>query len=808
MVVHTAMAQTAAAENYPAPHFDLAQLDQQSAISLLPMMTQALSSQQSDSEAESTPPLDRRFQPIDARWLQAPSTDTIFWLRLPVRNLSAQPIQWTLSIELPLLAEATLYQRDNRGGWRTEQQGIALPVEARINRDAIPWFSINTAAATTESLYLRLRVGQPLLLFDITARTPKSQQRYSHDLQLIIGIWFGMLLLAILNHIVQILFLHDENYIYTGALAFSVCLSELAYWGYLGLWLNIEQTISFLDIHIIVVGIQNIFALRLTRQFLDLKKYAPQHDWVYRKLDWLAPPLLLLFLFLPDGAYFQLVWVFIASSYASVIFFYLWRQGHPFIKLFALSWPPLLLSATLMMLRNLGVISSDFGVVLSYIASITISVLTISLLPTMRVSRMMQDTTSLLSSVEKSFDESIRLRRQLQQQVVHGKHELKEEQLRFEREQQGKRALLSLISHDLRGPLRSAALLSQRLRQQLQPDPQQIQRLDETLQQQIDLIDRLLDIETLRMRKQRMTQQQIDLAIVVENRLQHWRQITANVTQQLTYRIRARTMISVDLLLINTLLDSLIANAIQHSPAHAMICIEADHRTPYQFTIHNSGVTIPPEKQLQIFDAGYTTSTARDEYGSGRGLGLPLIRELIRQYGGDLQLLSPPEGVTFQVILPPRQRYILLVDDQPVQLDQLAHRIVQQLSPLEREAVVIINCDCVDDALKQLKEQLVDLIVSDVQMPKRDGFELLKAVRANPQWEEIPFIMMSSASDHVIQQKYQHQADQFGADALYQKPITAQQLFDLLKSIDINVGLELTDDTEHAHAIHEKIDTL
>lgn len=64
----------------------------------------------------------------------------------------------------------------------------------------------------------------------------------------------------------------------------------------------------------------------------------------------------------------------------------------------------------------------------------------------------------------------------------------------------------------------------------------------------------------------------------------------------------------------------------------------------------------------------------------------------------------------------------------------------------------IIEADDGSTAMKVLQSEKIDLIISDWNMPKMTGLELLKSVRSEPSWEKIPFIMVTAEAqqDNII----------------------------------------------------------
>ena len=82
--------------------------------------------------------------------------------------------------------------------------------------------------------------------------------------------------------------------------------------------------------------------------------------------------------------------------------------------------------------------------------------------------------------------------------------------------------------------------------------------------------------------------------------------------------------------------------------------------------------------------------------------------------------------------------------------------------------------DAIDglEALKKAKETLPDLILSDVQMPGLDGFELCAAIRSDPALQNVPVILMTAQKDEASRMK----GKIVGATDFLTKPVTADAL--------------------------------
>ncbi|MBF0377641.1 MAG: response regulator [Desulfamplus sp.] len=83
------------------------------------------------------------------------------------------------------------------------------------------------------------------------------------------------------------------------------------------------------------------------------------------------------------------------------------------------------------------------------------------------------------------------------------------------------------------------------------------------------------------------------------------------------------------------------------------------------------------------------------------------------------------------------------------------------------------------DALNKLKTNAVHMLISDLNMPKIDGIELIKQVRAMPQYKFIPIIMLTTESQADMKQK----GKAAGATGWIVKPFQPEQLLSVIKKV-------------------------
>jgi two-component system NtrC family sensor kinase len=175
--------------------------------------------------------------------------------------------------------------------------------------------------------------------------------------------------------------------------------------------------------------------------------------------------------------------------------------------------------------------------------------------------------------------------------------------------------------------------------------------------------------------------------------------------------------------------------------------------------VEDNGPGIPPDKLGKVFDPFFSTKAL----GKGTGLGLSLAYGCITEHGGEIRVESPPgQGTRFTLELPvsshavaettddpargvrewkaARRRRVLVVDDEP----SVAAIIAEVVSSAGHEVQVAHDGE---EARRQLQSQAVDLIITDLMMPRVSGHELYEEVlRQSP---ELASRMIFSTGDTV-----------------------------------------------------------
>ena len=275
---------------------------------------------------------------------------------------------------------------------------------------------------------------------------------------------------------------------------------------------------------------------------------------------------------------------------------------------------------------------------------------------------------------------------------------------------------------------------------------------------------------------------------------------------------------------IRQIVTNLLSNALKFTPEKGNIYISVHEpamaceaeKTHLVIKVKDTGIGIPEDQLLHIFDRFYQSDNSHTRNAEGTGIGLALTKELVRLMDGEITVKSPPpgsgKGSEFTVSLP-LTKVAITEDEDIVPLLQTSHEhpiaaatdqktIITDdynaANPLillveDNADVVAYTASCLPDyrlavgkdgkeGFEIAKEIIPDLIITDVMMPFVDGFELCRLLRSDEYTSHIPIIMLTAKAD--MESKLEGLST--GADAYLEKPFNKEELL-----IRINKLLEL-----------------
>lgn len=223
---------------------------------------------------------------------------------------------------------------------------------------------------------------------------------------------------------------------------------------------------------------------------------------------------------------------------------------------------------------------------------------------------------------------------------------------------------LSTVSHELRTPLASIKMASQMLevtlmRQSLlEEDDAPLSRYLRVLQEECDremqLVNDLLDLSRLEAQRVPLMLVSIPLPIWIPHLAESFAPRIQQQQCQLVFDIPDDLPAIVsDMGLLERVMIELLNNACKYTPPQETIKVQTRYDAHHVWLeIRNSGVEIPEESRSHLFDKFYRVPSTDPWKQGGTGLGLALVKRIVAQLQGTIELLDEPGCTTFLICLP------------------------------------------------------------------------------------------------------------------------------------------------------------
>ena len=364
---------------------------------------------------------------------------------------------------------------------------------------------------------------------------------------------------------------------------------------------------------------------------------------------------------------------------------------------------------------------------------------------------------------------------------------------------------LATLSHELRTPLNAilgwAQILgTSRTEEDLNQGVDAIQR---NARAQTQLIEDLLDMSRIISGKVRLDVQWTDLASVVDAAVDSVRPSADAKGIRLRRIIDPHAgPVSGDPTRLQQIVWNLLSNAIKFTPKGGKVDVLLERVNSHlEITVRDSGVGINPEFLPYVFERFRQADSSTTRAFGGLGLGLSIVKQLAELHGGTVRAKSTGEnqGATFSVSLPlaPLRSIesrehptslkapaidcevdleginVLLVDDEP-DARALITRVLTQCRATVQAAA------SADEGLALLRKYEPDLIISDIGMPGKDGYQFIQAVRgAEETIHDIPAIALTAFARSEDRTK----AMLAGYQVHISKPIEPQELLATVASL-------------------------
>ena len=371
-----------------------------------------------------------------------------------------------------------------------------------------------------------------------------------------------------------------------------------------------------------------------------------------------------------------------------------------------------------------------------------------------------------------------------------------------ERANRAKDDFVAMVSHELRTPL-NAILGWTQLMTRGRNDPALIQRgmdvVARNTRLQAQLISDLLDISRIVAGKLQLETRSVDLRSIVGESL---------VTMEAEARSKgvaleqslddAGALVEGDASRLQQICWNLLSNAVKFTPRGGRVSVRLTFDGPWaRVHVRDTGVGIRPEFLPHVFDRFQQADRSITRHFGGLGLGLSIVKHLVELHGGTVEASSEGEGkgATFTVTLPvvseameqERRRDPRESVDIGVALDAIRLLVVEDEADtleflrrlLTAHGATVLTAATAGEALSLVRDEPLDLLISDIGLPEMDGYDLIQSVRRQPSpGRDIPAIALTA----YARTEDRTRALRAGYQAHIAKPVEPNELLAMIAS--------------------------
>ncbi|MES2317136.1 MAG: diguanylate cyclase [Pseudomonadota bacterium] len=288
-------------------------------------------------------------------------TESVYWARLDVVNRHTTISEWLLEFQYPLIDHVELAIVYPDGRIETVRSGDRLPFAFRAMKHRFPMFRVSVPRDQHLTIYLRVR-SEGALQIPLMLHSTSALMARDHDEQLLLGVYYGILLAMFIYNTMLYLSVRDRNYlyysVYVGAWALmQLTLNGLAFeylWPQSPYWANMSVPV--------LVGTVICSTALFTGNFLEAKRFHPKLATGFKLFFLYGLVVIVAPFFIRYATAIKLSQ---AGALAECVFaltagVLCWKRGGVQARYFMLAWTMLIVGAAMYVMQNSGRIETMF----------------------------------------------------------------------------------------------------------------------------------------------------------------------------------------------------------------------------------------------------------------------------------------------------------------------------------------------------------------------------------------------------------------------------------------------------------------
>lgn len=324
-------------------------------------------------------------------------------------------------------------------------------------------------------------------------------------------------------------------------------------------------------------------------------------------------------------------------------------------------------------------------------------------------------------------------------------------------------------------------------------------------------VNDLLDLAKLEFGNAELSYVESDVAAMLRRIVAHFEVAAEQRRIRLAVQAPSQLIAQVDQDKLERVVINLLSNALKFTPSEGTVEVSLSEQDGMiRIVVNDTGPGVPPDQRETIFQRFHRVEGSDSRTQGGTGLGLAIVKEFVELHGGNVSVgAATGGGSSFVVTLPQAAPGALDLDRRPLEagdqvaaLDGVLHQLAVEASiekgdtlpsvagraevlvvednPELRAFVAValgdrFNVTTAADGIEGLVAAQAlrpDLIITDVMMPRMSGDQLIGALRADPQFDTIPVLLLTAKADDELRVRMLTS----GAQDYLTKPFESQEL--------------------------------
>lgn len=720
----------------------------------------------------------KEFTPLKNENTDLGFTDDNYWLNFRVHNALNEEIQYYIETSRPIVDVATFYKINNDGTVSIQKSGDLIPFKERTVSLRKTIFKINLLPNEIGNYYIHLKSDGEVINAPVILRTPDNLISVASFEQIIFGFFYGILIIASILYFFFFFAMKEKVFLYYSLYVLFIGLLQFSLDGYFyqfitpnSGWLSNKSVLIF-------AIISGVFLGKYAQTFLKVEKISTSLNFCYNLLYVFFACLMIIILFVPQ----------------------LFKYGYPIMNALGLFLLVLIISSLVVLYKTTGEIYQFFTLgIVSLITGFVIFILkNFSLLSYNFITENSSKLGTGLEVVFLSLSMASLIKKLKEDKEKHQTIALQ----KSEEMNEMKSYFLSNISHELRTPLNTIMNFIESI--DGETDSKSIHEKCEVIKSSssslLSSVNDILDFSKIEKNDikleeaafnfhELLSQIKCDIGLRAKSKNLDFQFLEANNLPDMVFGDNHR---------IKQIMMNLLCNALKFT-SYGIVKFKIETeiengKVHLNFMVSDTGEGIAKEKFNSIFDSFSQQSINNKRKYGGLGLGLYIVKALVKLHGGSIDIQSMVNQGTIctvkltlgevlqkeEIVATENKEYnlngkkILVVEDNA--MNQMVLKMITK-KWLNTEVDYAFNGE---EALNLMNSIKYDIVLMDLQMPVMDGYEATIEIRRGNSGlndKNIPIIAVTAD----VMETTKDRVKEIGMNYYLSKPINKDILYETIQ---------------------------